>query len=103
MKPGTLFGDFADFVNGFGRKRGMKTLTLMHGRGYGDDGPLLTPQDRGERVRDVRMEKGNVFVWKPVALSADARFQFVWGGSVLVTEKGGQPLYKRRHGMISNS
>lgn len=102
MKPGSSFADLIAFTNGLGERRGIKSLILMHGRGYGDDGPLLTPQDRTyERVRDVRMEKGNVFVWKPIAMSADERIQFSWGGCVLVTEKGGEQLVKRTPGMVS--
>ncbi len=101
MKPGRSFGDFIDYVNGLGPKRGFNSLILMHGRGYGDDGPLLTPQHRGERSRDVVFERGNTFVWKPIASSADRKFQFSWGGCVVVTENGGQPLVQRNHGMVS--
>jgi len=101
MKPGTPFSEFMDFINGFGEKRGMKSLMLMHGRGYGDDGPLFTPQDRGERNREVRIERGNVFIWKPIAMSADEEIQFSWGGCVLVAEKGGEPLVRRTPGMVS--
>lgn len=101
MKPGTAFGDFIDLVNRFGDKRGMKTSVFMHGCGYGDDGPSLSPRSHGEQVRDLRMEKGNAWVWKPVAMSADERIRFVWGGSVLVTDRGGEVVFKRPHGMIS--
>lgn len=101
MKPGRSFGELMDFANGFGEKRRMKTLMLMHGRGYGDDGPLFTPQDRGERNRDVQIEKGNVFIWKPIAHSRDGSFEMSWGGCVLVTENGGEPLVKRTPGMVS--
>ena len=101
LTPGRPFAEFMDFVNGFGEKRGMKSLMLMHGRGYGDDGPLFTPQNRGGRNRDVRIEKGNVFIVKPIASSADGSFDTSWGGCVLVTEKGGEPLVKRTPGMVS--
>ena len=101
MKPGTSFGDLIDFINGFGQRRGMKTQILLHGRGYGDDGPLLTPRALGEKLRDLRVAAGNVWVWKPYAMSADERIQFVWGGDVLVTEQGGQPLFRRSHGMVT--
>lgn len=102
MKPGTVFNEFIEFINGFGARRGMHSLTLMHGRGYGNDGPLLTPQDpRAEHIRDVRMEKGNVWVWKPIVSSADERIRFSWGGCVMVTEKGGEPLVRRQQGMVS--
>jgi Xaa-Pro dipeptidase len=101
LRPGTSFAEFMDFINNFGAKRGLKSLMLMHGRGYGDDGPLFTPQNRGERNRDVRIEKGNVFILKPIAYSADGSFETSWGGCVLVTDQGGEPLVKRTPGMIS--
>jgi Xaa-Pro dipeptidase len=101
LRPERSFGEFMDFVNGFGEKHGLKSLMLMHGRGYGDDGPLFTPQNRGARNRDVRIEKGNVFIVKPIVSSADGRFDTSWGGCVLVTEKGGEPLVRRTPGMVS--
>jgi Xaa-Pro aminopeptidase len=101
LTPEKSFAEFMDFVNGFGEKRGLKSLMLMHGRGYGDDGPLFTPQNRGARNRDVRIENGNVFIVKPIVSSADGSFDTSWGGCVLVTEKGGEPLVKRTPGMVS--
>jgi Xaa-Pro aminopeptidase len=101
LKPGMVFGEFIESVNTFGEKRGMKSLILMHGRGYGDDGPLLTPQDRGDKVRDVVMHEGNVFVWKPIAMSDDQKLQYSWGGCVVVTKTGAAQLVKRTPGMIS--
>lgn len=99
--PGRPFGEFMDLINGFGAKRGMKSQLLMHGRGYGDDGPLFTPQNRGARNRELLIEKDCVFIVKPIAHSADGTFDTSWGGCVLVTEKGGEPLVKRTPGMVS--
>lgn len=101
IKPGTSLGELIDFINGFGAKRGMKTAIQMHGSGYGDDGPLLNSKFSGSSVRDLRIEKGNAFIWKPVAMSADERIQFSWGGPVLVTDKGTEALFKREHGMVT--
>jgi Xaa-Pro aminopeptidase len=101
MKPGATIAALKDCVNGFGEKRNMRTFIQMQGCGYGDDGPLLSPKLREHRLRDFRLEKGNAFVWKPVAMTADERIQFTWGGPVLVTEKGGEALFKREHGMVS--
>jgi Xaa-Pro aminopeptidase len=101
MKPGTLFGEFIDLINRFGNRRGIKTSIQMHGCGYGDDGPTLGPRSKGERIQDVRIEKGNAFVWKPIAMTPDERMNFVWGGTVVVTERGGEVLSQRSHGMIS--
>src|SRR4029077_4607496 len=88
--PDIPCAELMDFVNSFGEKRGLKSLMLMHGRGYGDDGPLFTPQNRGARNRDVRIEKGNVFIVKPIVSSADGSFDTSWGGCVLVSESGGE-------------
>jgi len=49
----------------------------------------------------VLIEKGNVFIVKPIAYSADGSFDMSWGGCVLVTDKGGEPLVKRTPGMVS--
>ena len=101
LVPGRPFAEFMDMVNTFGAKRGMKSQLLMHGRGYGDDGPLFTPQNHGMRNRELLIERGSVFIVKPIAYSADGSFDTSWGGCVLVGEKSGEPLVKRTPGMVS--
>lgn len=100
MKPGVKFGELGDFVNGYGAKRGMKTVMQLHGVGYGDDGPLFDKRSRGERARDLKIAAGNAFVWKPIAMSAHEKIQFAWGGTVIATEKGPETLFKRQHAMV---
>ncbi len=100
MKPGTTFGDLIDAIDGFGAKRGLRTSILMHGRGAGDDGPLLSPRVSGDKIRALRIEKGNAWIWKPTAHSADGRISFTWGGDVLVTDRGGEALFSRPHGLV---
>jgi Xaa-Pro dipeptidase len=101
MRPGVMFGDLIDFVNGFGAKRGMRTVILMHGRGYGNDGPLLTPGDvSADHFRDVPIQKANVWVWKPTAYSADGKLHFSFGGVTVVDENGGHLVTGRTPGMI---
>jgi Xaa-Pro aminopeptidase len=101
IKPGATFGALKDFANGFGTKRGMKAVIQLQGCGYGDDGPLLNSRNSADHLRDLRIEKGNAFVWKPIAMSADERIQFACGGPVLVTDKGAEALFKREHGMVA--
>jgi len=102
MRPGLTFGELLEFVDGFGKDRGVRTSITMHGRGIGDDnGPLITPRATGEAIRSLRMEAGNVWVWKPSAHSADGHLTFQWGGDVLVTEGGGQRLFARPHSLVS--
>jgi hypothetical protein len=47
------------------------------------------------------MRTGNVFVWKPLALSLDEKIRFSWGGPVLVTGKGCELLFDREQGMVA--
>jgi hypothetical protein len=101
LRPGTGLGEFMDFVNGFGAGRGLRTEVLLHGRGLGDDGPLLSPRASGERVRDVRIERQTAWVWKPIVWTADGRRRFIWGGDVVVTERGAEPLFRRPQGLVA--
>ena len=34
-------------------------------------------------------------------MSADEKIEFVWGGDVVVTDKGGEKLMERPHRMVS--
>ena len=101
IKPGTTFGAVQEFVTSFGSKRNMKTSIRMQGCGYGDDGPLLDARFQGDHLTDLRIERGNAFIWKPIAMTADGGIQFTWGGPVLVTEQGAETLFAHSHGMVS--
>jgi len=64
----------------------------------------MTPRDSkfpSANVRGQHIEKGNAFIWKPIAMSADERIQFSWGGPVLVSDRGADSLFKRKHGLVS--
>jgi methionine aminopeptidase len=100
IKPGATFGALADYINGIGANRGMKTVMQLHGCGYGDDGPLFSTRARGERARDLPMKAGNVFIWRPLAMSADEKIRFSWGGPALVSENGCEALFRHEHGMV---
>ena len=101
LKPDTTFGQLADFVNGFGARRGMKTVMQLHGCGYGDDGPLFNRRFDGKGARDLRIEAGNAFIWQPMAMTADERIQFSFGGAVIIHETGCESLFIRDHGLVS--
>ncbi|MFI5266118.1 MAG: M24 family metallopeptidase, partial [Chloroflexota bacterium] len=100
LTPGAELGQLMDAVNGLGAKRGLRTSILMHGRGAGDDGPLLTPRATGEDLRDVRIEKNTAWVWKPTASTADGGISFTWGGDIVVGDEGAEALFKRPHGLV---
>ena len=101
IKPGTTFGALSGFVNEFGRPRGMRTAMGLQGCGYGDDGPLITVRMPGEAVRDLAIQAGNVFIWKPMAISADGKIKFSAGGPVIVTDTCCEALFEPEHGIVT--
>jgi Xaa-Pro aminopeptidase len=101
IKPGTPFSALEDFVNRFGSRRKMKTEIQMHGCGYGDDGPLLPAKFPRNDLRDLLVNRGNAFVWKPAAMTTEESIRFAWGGPILVTDTGAEELFTRAHEMVS--
>lgn len=110
IRPGAFLGDLIDLCRSFSGSHGLNSSDiLMHGRGYGNDGPLITPSDPPTHaMRSMQFEPGNVFVWKPTVgmdepgrRGNDAANRFSWGGNILVTEQGPVRLFARPHGLIS--
>jgi Xaa-Pro aminopeptidase len=100
MRPGATFGELIDCIAGV-RRGDLHAEVLLHGRGYGDDGPLITPRAKGDEIRNLHIEAGNAFVWKPTVVSADGRIELTWGGDVVVREGGAEKLFARPHGLVS--
>jgi Xaa-Pro aminopeptidase len=69
----------------------------MHGRGAGDDGPIITPHARNPKQLATQMRENMVFICKPSAISADGEYTCQWGDTVVVTRNGGRRLGKRPH------
>ncbi|MEA2640282.1 MAG: Xaa-Pro dipeptidase [Chloroflexota bacterium] len=100
MRPGTTFGELIDAVNRLGRS-GMTVEAVLYGCGYGDDGPLVIGDAFRPEARDLHIEAGNAFVWKPTVISADGRVRYACGGAIAVTPNGAERLGKRDHGPVS--
>ena len=75
----------------------------MHGRGQGDDGPIITPHAKSPRQLAVAMRENMVFICKPSAISADGEYICQWGDTVVVTKSGGRRLGKRAHELAVTS
>jgi len=71
----------------------------MHGRGAGDDGPIITSTARRPKQLGVVLKENMVFICKPSAITADGNYHCTWGDSVVVTQSGGRRLGKRPHGL----
>ncbi|MPZ15663.1 MAG: M24 family metallopeptidase [Chloroflexi bacterium] len=94
LRPGATSGELqqaARRVNVNGKAEGFLTL---HGRGLGDDGPLITNQSQPE-IANLPLQEGNVFIVKPsVRYNGMSEVGHV-GDSVAVTATGVQRLGTR--------
>jgi Xaa-Pro aminopeptidase len=82
-----------------GHAAGATSGLSMHGRGAGDDGPIVT----GGTTRDpvnlaVTLQENMVFIFKPTVRGANG-YYIQWGDSVVVTPEGGRRLGRLPHGI----
>jgi Xaa-Pro aminopeptidase len=78
-------------------------ILTMHGRGAGDDGPIITRNARDPEQLAVALQENMVFVFKPSAVSADGSTICTWGDTIVVTPQGGRRLGKRPHALAVSS
>lgn len=105
LKPGVTVGELAELTRQTaaraapksGPAAGARGDLTMHGRGAGDDGPIITPHARSPKQLAVAMREHMVFICKPSAISADGEYICQWGDTVAVTKSGGRRLGKRAH------
>ena len=105
LKPGITVGELAELTRRTatsaapksGPAAGARGELNMHGRGQGDDGPIITPHAKNPRQLAVQMRENMVFICKPSAVSADGEYICQWGDTVVVTQRGGRRLGKRPH------
>jgi Xaa-Pro dipeptidase len=96
MAPGARIADLIAAATLTSRDGRIETGLGFHGRGTGNDGPLLVafrpePQD----VLDIVIEEDCSFIIKPSA-RVDGREDFSrWGDSVVVTPQGAERLGTR--------
>ena len=71
----------------------------MHGRGQGDDGPIITNSAKQPYQLQTELETNMVFIFKPGVRSSDGRYSITWGDTVVVTENGAERRGSRDHGI----
>src|SRR5581483_10431717 len=76
-----------------------RTVLHMHGRGQGDDRPLITNPKATSRSINLQLEERNVFILKPGVSTADRQHSVSWGDTVAIGPKGGYRLGTRPHGI----
>jgi Xaa-Pro dipeptidase len=104
LRPGRRWGDvFADIHTASGDADGTM-FTLLHGRGLGNDGPLVIPtavSDPNSAIADDLILENTTFIFKPFlavpeAPPAYARTHDVtWGDTIVVTANGARRLGTR--------
>jgi len=99
MKPGTRFGEIASVIDEVAQDLGCKASLTMHGRGLGEDRPLLVGGDMSEEIANFTLQEGNAFIVKPNVRPEGGR-GITWGDTVAVTPTGGRRLGKDPHEVL---
>jgi Xaa-Pro aminopeptidase len=94
MKPGVTFGDMIEAGRRVGRHEHAEGQITVHGRGLGDDGPLITNQSKPD-VADTPLQEGCVFVVKPSITYHGLSDVGHVGDTVVVTATGVERLGTR--------
>ncbi|HEY4134587.1 MAG TPA: M24 family metallopeptidase [Alphaproteobacteria bacterium] len=104
-KPGTTLGLLSQVAEKAVAKMAPKTgvaagataRLTMHGKGAGDDGPIITSSARDTRHLNYVLKENMTFTFKPGVSTADGASICVWGDTVVITAKGGRRLGTRPH------
>jgi Xaa-Pro aminopeptidase len=112
LRPGITVGELAQLTETFcselapksGPAAGAVALLNMHGRGQGDDGPLITPSQRRPEQLNVALRDDMTFIFKPYVKTADKKSECCWGDTIVITPQGGRRLGRRVHDLrIANA
>jgi Xaa-Pro dipeptidase len=109
MRPGATWGEVEAGTRAVAKGTRFEIEFLLHGRGLGNDGPMLIPTDTHDHVKDDPLRANTVFILKPFAVIAGERynprhtFEVQWGDSVVVRERGAERLGTRPNELISTA
>jgi methionine aminopeptidase len=96
LKPGVTFGDVAQFYQEEVLSAGYEPDgALMHGRGLGEDAPMLWGARRDFPEKDAKLKEGHVFILKPAAKRGFMRDSIRAGDTVAIEASGARRLGKR--------
>lgn len=105
VRPGTTIEEIDAAANeavkraapSTGPAAGARARLTMHGKGAGDDGPIITSTSRERRHMTYELKKNMTFIFKPSAMTADGNSICTWGDTVVITENGARRLGTRPH------
>jgi Xaa-Pro aminopeptidase len=107
LKPGTTLGELqalcarraTEEAPRTGPAAGATGVLTMHGRGAGDDGPIITGHAKDPKQLNVPLVEKMVFILKPQVHTAADDANINWGDTAVVTKDGGRRLGSRPHGI----
>ncbi|VCU68418.1 Creatinase [Pigmentiphaga humi] len=114
LKPGVTVREMIDATVALTRRAaprrgplaGARASLILHGRGLGDDRPLVLTKLDGEpfygatlRALEARFPENGVYICKPSVATADGRVEFAWGDTVRVTPGGARRMGSMPHGV----
>ena len=115
FKPGITVAELIEKTIAVGKKAAVRTGPLagvqasliVHGRGLGDDRPILLTDldakpmyEATSRSMDFRFPENGVYIVKPTLASPDKKYQFIWGDSVLLAAGGARRMGHAPHGLV---
>ena len=107
IKPGTNLGVLSDLTDSIvarmapkkGPCAGARAKLTMHGKGAGDDGPIITGSAREARDMGYALKANMTAVFKPSIMTEDGTSLCTWGDTIVITPEGGKRLGTRSHGL----
>lgn len=106
LRPGRQWGDVLASVEAAAGTGDGTMFPLLHGRGLGNDGPLLVPGLVNARVPEQPITANTTFILKPFLQVPEAPALFArqhdvtWGDTIVVTEAGAKRLGTRPRELI---
>ena len=96
LKPGSTFGEVVAFYQDEVKSAGYEPDgALMHGRGLGEDAPMLWGAVRDFPESQASLKEGHVFIFKPAARKGEMRDYIRAGDTVVIERSGARRLGKR--------
>ena len=96
LKPGVTFGEVAQFYQDEVQAAGYEPDgALLHGRGLGEDAPMLWGARRDFPEKEAKLKEGHVFILKPACKQGFMRDSIRAGDTVAIEANGARRLGKR--------
>ena len=96
LKPGVTFGEVVQFYQDEVQAAGYEPDgALMHGRGLGEDAPMLWGERRDFPEKEAKLKEGHVFILKPACKEGFMRDSIRAGDTVAIEANGARRLGKR--------